>query len=436
MEEGWSEEYLEHIGHGIPKHSPEQLLTWLKRLGDPDLLFPQIHIAGTNGKGSTARCLASTLERAGLTCGLFTSPHLVTVRERFVIGKEMISPGEMDEACRLVREGVRPEGEVGKPSFFEFIFLLAMVHFARRGVDAAVIEVGVGGTRDATNVIRRKVLTVITPVGLDHTAYLGDTTEKIAAHKAGIIVRGVPVVSMQKDEVAARVIREEAGRRGAPLTEVDPGAVTELSYHEGMIDFSYTFRYDGFGRFSVPGNAPYQAENAACAAEGFMALMRQGLKEFAGLDGAALSGGLADAYWAGRMEEILPGVYVDGAHNEPGIRAFLDGVRCAAPRGRRVLLFSVKEIKDYRSMIRLLAGEMWDAVFVTGSGGLDAEGHTLAALFRLEGVERVQEASSVREGFEKALEAKRDGTLFICGSLYLAGEIRALAAGDAGQKDI
>ena len=427
MEQGWSESFVEAIGYGIPKHSSRQLRIWLERLGDPDLQFPQIHVAGTNGKGSVCRCLSSSLEKAGLKTGLFTSPHLVTVRERFVAGGEMISSRKMDEICAAVRECTAPEGDAGKPSYFEFIFLMAMVYFAREKVDAAVIEAGVGGRTDATNVIRRKVLTVITPVGRDHMAYLGETVAEIASHKAGIIQKGVPLVYASGNEEADRVIRDAAERAAVPFIEVHPEAVSDIELRKGMIDFSYAFRYDGRERLLVPGNAPYQARNAACAAECYMTLKRTGGPVFAGLTRKALAEGLRRACWPGRMEEILPDVYLDGAHNEHGIRGFLEAVRLHGPSRRRVLLFAVKDTKDSRGMVRLLSGEKWDAVFLTDGGdNTYTDAGILKGLFPEEGSGEVSVVPSFREAFERALDAKGDGLLFICGSLYLTGEIKEI----------
>ena len=311
-----AEQYLERIPSFAKKKSGmEDVRAFLELLGSPDRGMKIFHVAGTNGKGSVCAFLSSALKEAGLCCGAFTSPHLSDIRERFLIQGEMVSREAFDQAFETVYGAAGQWTAQGKPhpTYFEFLFYMGMVLFSRAGTEVLVLETGMGGLYDVTNVVERPLVSVITSVSIDHTAFLGHTAGEIAVHKAGIIKPGCPAVYDDSCPEAEAVILEMAEKKGSPAFPV--GCVPFRLEGETLV-----FQWDYLGKteeFTVGFSAPYQAENAALAVT---ALSVSGL----GIPAEAVRRGLRSARWPARMERLLPGVYLDGAHNEDGIRAFLE----------------------------------------------------------------------------------------------------------------
>ena len=428
--------YIEEIPKFSVKHSNEHTRLCLKRLGDPDRrIGAVIHVAGTNGKGSVCAFLDSALRRAGVKTALFTSPHLVRLNERIAVDGAAIS----DEAFLRVFSQVKEtavymeETGMGHPSYFEFLFLMAMVHFAACGCEAAVIETGLGGRLDATNSIVRPALSVITSISFDHMQYLGETIQEIASEKAGIIKPGVPCVYEAKRPEAASVIENAAAEKEAPCFGLAGEDCRITAQGEGTIDFSTAFRYDGRADFRIRSWAPYQVRNAALAVLALKVLREHnGLPEEKLPDGEAVRDGLLMMRWPARMEQIRPGVFLDGAHNEDGIRAFIEAA--GAIRGGRDahLLFAVVHDKNFAGMIRSLASEVpWADVTVTEVSGSRREScRHLQQLFIEAGQKNVKAVPDFREACRDLMARKGDGLLFICGSLYLAGEIETIKSDD------
>ena len=405
-------------------------LECLELLGRPDRkIGPVIHVAGTNGKGSVCMFLMHALRKAGVKTGIFTSPHLVRLNERIAIGTEQISDEDLSAAFERVRDisdTLEAEGRE-RPSYFEFLFLMAMVYFAAAGTEAVVLETGLGGRLDATNSIPDPVLTVITSVSRDHMRYLGDTISEIAAEKAGILKSGVPCVYDASDSVAARVISEKAGELSAPAYALRPEDVRIRASIKGVIDFSTAFRYDGLADFRIRSSALWQAHNAALAVLALETLKKTGGLPEDKLPGAReLHDALEEMSWPARMEEILPDVFLDGAHNEDAVRRFKETVIRIKGMRKAHLLFSVVADKDYSTMVRLLAedGLFEDVIAAQMRTGRALEGAEIARLFRENGYHRITVIPSLAEAFAEILRRKGDGIVFICGSLYLAGEIR------------
>ena len=422
---------IERRGYFSKQAASEHAEKCLERMGHPDKKPGLvIHVAGTNGKGSVCSFLASVLREAGVRTGLFTSPHLVRINERISIDGEPISD---EDFARVYEETSRAagrleDGDGGDIAYFEILFLMAMQYFSEREVGAAVIETGLGGTLDATNALASPTVTVITSIGLDHTGILGETVEEIAAEKAGIAKAGVPCVYSASDPKAAEVIRVRAEAAGASAYPLDPEDFRITALARGEIAFSTSFRYDGRADFSIRAAAPYQASNAALAAFVFYILRETGrFPEGIKVSGQQLADGLARMVWAARMEEIRPRVYLDGAHNPQGIAGFLEAARQISGGAACHLLFGVMKDKDYSSMIHLLAGGIpWKSVTVTAP----EEARVLvseeaAALFRREGLSDVKAEPVVGTALGEVLDRQGDGEyVMICGSLYLAGEIR------------
>lgn len=415
--------YIEEIPKFTTKNKLEHTRKCLDMLGSPDKNRKIIHVAGTNGKGSVCAFLSTMLEEGGYRCGLFTSPHLMKINERFQINEQMVSDEKFLEAFLKVKELSDRLVEQGDyhPTYFEFLFLMGMLIFEDEDVDIVVLETGLGGRLDATNSILNPLACVITSISLDHVEYLGDTIDKIAGEKAGIIKKGVPVVFDANNETAAAVIRRRAEELGCPAHEVRAESQKLLSYTPKGIGFTFDSAVYGTTELFVPFIAKYQMMNASLAVE-TMGVLR----ENHGIGKETLKKGLEHTRWQGRMETILPGVIVDGAHNEDGVAQFVETVRHFQEEFSITLLFATVSDKDYEDMIRRVCSGLKFANVVTTEiwGSRKQSSEELAELFRANGCGRVMAVPDSGEAFEKAYALKGDGLMFVVGSLYLAGEIK------------
>ncbi len=324
----------------------------LRALKNPERDFPALHVAGTNGKGSTCAFVASCLAAQGYKVGLYTSPHLERVNERIRINGEEISDALLGQRILEVLERYPEAALVPAPlTYFEFGTIVALWHFAREKVDVAVLETGLGGRLDATTAAR-PVVTAITPVSFDHMDYLGHTLAAIAAEKAGVIKPGVPVVSARQPPEVLAVLERVAREQGAPFKL--EGRDFRLEPEEGEV--AKTFVYRGM-RTAVPKLWPglrgaHQVQNAAVALACMELLENRGLK----ISQENVRAGLAAAEWPGRLEsfEGTPTVILDGAHNPHGVEALRRSLDELYP-GRKVhLVFGVLGDKDHRPMLRTL----------------------------------------------------------------------------------
>ena len=429
------EEIIEEIAE-IPKFTTKHPLAhtkdFLARLGNPQEQFKVIHVAGSNGKGSVCACIASVLQRSGKCTGLFTSPHLVDIEERFVIDGKKCTREEFVQAVENVHavvEQMEQEG-IPHPSYFEYLFAVGMVIFRQKQVEYAVLETGLGGRLDATNVVGHPLLTVITSISLEHTEILGDTIEQIAGEKAGILKPGTPIVYDTSDKTAAGVIEKRAEQLGCKMYPVYPEKIKILLNTGKKIDFSYESRYD-VTNVQIPFGASYQAQNAAIA---LMAV--NCLREKEEISSEAILEGLGKVQWKGRMQEVMEDIYFDGAHNADGIRCFLQAVG-EISSDSSILLFSMVKEKDYTNAIReLLQDGNWEQIFVTTIS--DARGipcNTLKQVFEREALAmkqniQITQIDNVGKAFAEAVKAKKKGQkLFCAGSLYLVGELEQIAGG-------
>lgn len=415
--------YIENIPKFTTKNKLEHTRKCLDLLGSPDKDRKIIHVAGTNGKGSVCAFLSSMLEQGGFRCGLFTSPHLVKINERFQINEVMISDQRFTEAFTEVKnlaDRLVEEGDY-HPTYFEFLFLMGMIVFKQEDVDYIVLETGLGGRLDATNSVLSPMACVITSISLDHVEYLGDTIEKIAGEKAGIMKKGVPVIFDGNRKEAAEVIKARAEELGCPWYEVKESRQKLLNYIPEGIRFLSASGVYGETELFVPFIARYQMMNAALALE-TMGVLR----EEHGLEKETLIKGIGGAKWQGRMETILPGVIVDGAHNEDGIARFVETVSYFQKEYPITLLFSTVADKEIPDMIKRVCKGLQFANVVTTEiwGSRKQSAKELAELFRLNGCSQVFVEPNPGKAFELAYEKKGDGLLFVAGSLYLAGEIK------------
>ena len=423
-----AENYINGIPRFSGKNSIEDTRIFLEHLGNPTKNCKVIHIAGTNGKGSVCAYLCSVFREAKISAGMFTSPHLVTMRERMSVDGRIATEEEFLDVFDFVMDRLSdlPQTLASvsyHPSFFEFLFFMAVVFFRRAGVEYIVLETGLGGRLDATDSVPDKTLCIITSIGYDHMEYLGDTLPEIAAEKAGIMRRGVPVVYPVIQTEVADKIEDCAVRTGARTVPVLPKAIKEIKIKNKTIDFSLQLNYYDYIGFTVSTSAPYQVENAALAVRALECL------EDKRITVPVMQAGIRKMVWEGRMEEVLPAVYLDGAHNIDGMRAFLDAVRLQPCGGKRKILFSVVKDKQYREVIGELAlSGLFDEI-----GVVALKSERALPLCELEKSFRqytgliCKAYDDLNTAFEElALYKDDEDRVYIVGSLYLVGEIKAL----------
>lgn len=430
-------DYILDVPRFTKKNVPEDTERFFDFLGRPGERAKIVHVAGTNGKGSVCAFVTSVLERAGISTGLFSSPHLVDIRERFRLNGEMISREAFASCLNRVMDSLELfRAEMGKaeyhPTFFELLFFMGMLWFSDQKAEAIVLETGMGGRLDATNVVRRPAVCVITRIGLDHMEYLGDTKEKIAAEKAGIIKPRVPVVFWDEDPSVSRVIVEKAKKIDAETIPVSEEEVGFFNFKNKTVDFSMRSGYYEYIRVCLHTPAVYQRQNAALAVRALEVLNGKLMQEPEAakrITREAIEEGLSAAHWSGRMEEVRPGVLIDGAHNEDGVHAFLESVRHDGCEGRRSLLFSV--VSDKR------AGRMAEQILESGlfSRIVAAPMKSGRSLTREQLDEIWMGQAELYDSPEKAFDTlirekgKKD-MVYAAGSLYLAGQLLACRKND------
>lgn len=410
--------YIHRVAWTGSRPGLERITELLDSLGNPQDGLRFIHVAGTNGKGSFCSMLDSVLRRAGYRVGLYTSPYIERFNERMAVDGEPISDSELSEITERVR--VFADKMADPPTEFELITAVAMVYFAAHGCELVVLEVGMGGRLDATNIIKTPILSVITGISLDHTAFLGDTVEAVAGEKAGIIKHGVPVLFGGNDKKAAAVIRARAAEQGSDYYEVDRSLVSNLrgDFDRNLFDFD---TYTDIKLSLIGSYQPYNAANVIRAVE---ILRSQGLKILED----DLRGGLETAKWKGRFELLCrePIFIIDGSHNPEGIAAAVESVRTCF-NGRKVYLLSgVMKDKDYLSMARELSAVACRAFTLRPDNPRSLDAADYAAAFNSVGVP-AEGFYDIRSATFAALDAARaDGVpLVALGSLYMYGDVKA-----------
>ena len=404
----------------------ERMRALFRLLGDPHLHVRSVHITGTKGKGSTAAMLASVLRQAGYRVGLFTSPHLVRVNERIQVDGAPISDAEL--AARMAEIAAAEAHLTDRPSFFEIGTALGFLHFAYRRCDVNVVEVGLGGRFDSTNVIE-PLVSIITSVGLDHMAQLGQTHEAIAFQKAGIIKRHVPVVSGVTEAGSAEVIASIAKDESAPLSIL--GRDFDFTYHPSKSGRPLsTIRVSRNDCASLPLGllGRHQAMNASMVAETVERLREAGLS----IPGKAVTAGLVKTVWPARIESVFhrPEIIVDTAHNGPSIAALVRTLAESVPvAGKKICLFAVSNDKPFAEMLSLLA-PAFDELFLTkyGNNPRCVPPERLAeAMAKIDPAKRVRVVPTASDALRAARdEANDDDLICITGSFFLAGELRPL----------
>lgn len=375
----------------------------LAAVGDPqnDLAF--IHIAGTNGKGSTAAFLREILKEAGIRAGMFTSPHLIDFTERIQVDGRQIPE---EDAARLGEMLLNLDLEV-HPTMFDYCLAMALLYFREQGCRLVILETGLGGRLDSTNVISAPLVSVITKIGYDHTEVLGDTLDKIAAEKAGILKPNTFMVSESQQQPAEKVLKDCCSKLGISYQFVEAEKIKAVDHG---------FSYEGKGSYRMRMLGMHQRENAMAAVFAAEALRIYGFE----ITDAQISQGIENATWNGRMELISkePYLLIDGAHNGHGVHALAESLKELYPDEKFRFIMGVLADKDYKQMVKEILPLAESVTTVTPDSGRALQGETLAEYIRSYGV-----FAENTEQMQEAFLQIRDKTVAF-GSLYFIGEIR------------
>ncbi|TAN41699.1 MAG: bifunctional folylpolyglutamate synthase/dihydrofolate synthase [Nitrospirae bacterium] len=398
----------------------------MSELGDPFADFKTVHVAGTNGKGSVSAMTASILQAHGFKVGLFTSPHLVSFTERIRINGKRITEEEVVSLTSEIRDGIAGLRTVlPEPTFFEFVTAMAFLYFKRNGVDWAVIETGMGGRLDATNLIMPAV-SVITKIGLDHKEFLGETIKDIAFEKAGIIKAGVPVVSASQPDDAAQVINAAALKNGSKLFIYGNDFSGDLwnSAIDG-IAFGYRNGASSLDGLRVRLAGEHQLENACLAVKAAMTALGEDIKY------SAVARGLNETRWAGRLEFIQgdPPMLIDGAHNPDAAESLSCFVGKHLAGKNIILVLGIMADKDIDGILKQLLPSATSTIFCAPNYGRAASAGSLAAKASQIGFSNTETASSVYAALQRAREISlrtEAPLILITGSFYTIGEAKEL----------
>jgi len=399
----------------------------LSLLGNPHKKIRTVHIAGTKGKGSTATMLARMLEANGYKVGLYTSPHVINLHERIAVNSDMISEQKMLALLNRAYAPVEKIAATDPPSFFEFMTALAFMHFADEKVDVAVIETGLGGRLDSTNVITPEIIG-ITSLSIDHQAQLGDNITSIAKEKAGVFKAGVPIVTVQQHPDAMRVLKTQADAVKAPLLvtgrDMDFSFRFETSREHGPHNrICLTTPTSKFEHLRVPLHGKHQAINCGLALAMLDKLKAKGYK----IDNEKAVAGLEKVSLIGRMEVIStnPRVIIDGAHNAASIEALMQAIGQSIPYDSMVVIFGCNEDKDVKGMLAQLQYGADKVVFTRSNSVKAMSPEKLAELYNEMCGKMCQCASSLGEALNLAKSAvSGEDLICITGSFYLIGQAK------------
>jgi len=409
-------EYIHNVKWQNVKPGLERIRTLLSALGNPEKSLKFVHVAGTNGKGSTSACIASVLQEAGYRTGLFISPYILRFNERMQVNGEHIPDGELIALTGRIRPFA--DSMADPPTEFEMITALAMQFFLDRQCDIVVLEVGMGGELDSTNIIETPELAVITAIGLDHVKELGPELTDIAKAKAGIIKRNGSVLIYGGEPEVEDVFTGTCAAQGAKLHKADFGRIKSIEYSLNGTKFSP----EPYGTVELPLIGAYQPKNALVAVTAAELLREKGYI----ISDNDIIKGISSVKWPGRFEILgrEPVFILDGAHNPQGIEAAAESIRRHFGGRKVVFLFGVSADKDIGTMIPFIAplAESFIAIKPDNPRSMDAG--KLAALLSSTGVP-VSAPGTVSEGVARALEtAGRDGIVCALGSLFISAPVR------------
>ncbi len=417
----------EHVRYNVTTFSLERMERLLSLVGDPHKKIKTAHIAGTKGKGSTATMLAKMLEANDLTVGLYTSPHLVHLHERIVVNSHMIREAEMLDLLNRIYAPVEKLSKTDPPTFFEIMTTLAFLYFVDREVDIGVIETGMGGRLDSTNVILPEVVG-ITSLSIDHKLQLGDTLDQIAMEKAGVFKKGVPAITVEQEPLAMNVLRAQATAIKAPLSvtgsDIDFSCRFETSREHGPhTRICLTTPTSRFEHLRVPLHGRHQAINCGLALALLDKLKCAGYE----IDNEKAATGLGEVRLAGRMEMICedPRIMIDGAHNAASIRALIHAIGQNIPYDSMVVIFGCNNDKDIKGMLMELQYGADKVIFTRSNSVKATPPQELADAYTELCGKMCQTASCLGEALQLARSAiGREDLICITGSFYLIGQAK------------
>ncbi len=406
--------------YGLQKFGIKLGLRNIERLCEvlsyPYRSYGSIHIGGTNGKGSTAAMLFEILKRSGYRVGMYTSPHLVSFRERIIVDNEPITEDEVCERTLYIMDMAKKAGVSERITFFEFVTAMAYHHFKEKEVDLAIFEVGMGGRLDATNVIS-PICSIITHVEMEHAIYLGDTIEKIAYEKAGIIKRGIPLFTAEKKKNILKYFEKTCKDKNSTLFSLGKDFFFEIH--------SDSFDYFGFNE-TLRGIKPslfgsHQFENASLATSVALYLKKTGYR----IENKTIKDGIANAKWQGRFEKVYlpPLLILDGAHNPSAMKALK---RALDDNGieKTKLIFGVMNDKDYKAMLSIILPIVEFAYFAPPNQQRSVDPAILSDIASQFGIGS-KTFSSVKDALKEALVfASADDIILVTGSLFTVGEVK------------
>jgi len=417
-----------HLRYNVDTFNLKRMQKLLSLVGSPHKKIDTVHIAGTKGKGSTATMLAKMLEANGYKVGLYTSPHVLDLHERITVNSKMITKVEMLRLLNRIYAPVEKMSVDGAPTFFEIMTALAFMHFTDMGTDIAVIETGLGGRLDSTNVIKPKVVG-ITSLSIDHHLQLGDSIDRIAMEKAGVFKKGIPIVTVQQEAEAMRVLRQQAAVVKAPISvtggDIDFSHRFETSPEHGPHNrICLTTPTSRFEHLRVPLHGIHQAINCGLALAMLDKLKASGFK----VDNDKVVKGLSNVKLAGRMEMVCedPRILIDAAHNAASIRALIHAIGQNIPYDSMVVIFGCNEDKDVKGMLRELQYGADKVIFTRSSSAKAMSPDELAEIYGLISGKMCQAAASLGEALRLAGSAVgKEDLICITGSFYLIGQAKA-----------
>jgi dihydrofolate synthase/folylpolyglutamate synthase len=416
-------EQIPGISYALSDYSLRHVEELLSRMGNPQLAAKTIHIAGTKGKGSVAVMIAQVLSASGYKTGLYTSPHLHNLRERISIDGSLISEAEFAAAMAEVKpfiESMKQDASFRQLTYFEALTALAFAYFQKKRVDFQVLEVGLGGRLDATNVVANPVVCIITSISLDHTQILGNTLEEIAREKAGIIKPGCWVVSSPQPEEAASVITEICREKKAKVVQVGKDVtwhkISGDLHQQSLVIKGRTSKY----QVSIPLLGDFQLENAATAVTALEILASEGFA----ISAADIAQGLAQVKWPGRFQILrqYPTVLVDGAHNVASMKRLVNNIKAYFAHKRIFLVFGTSCDKDILGIINELVPLSPQVIVTRASHSRAAAPPTLVAEFNKQGI-KPEIKETVAQAISRALSlAGKTDIICVTGSLFVVAE--------------
>lgn len=401
----------------------ESITTLLSYLGDPQDDLKVVHISGTNGKGSTLAFISTILKAAGYKVGRYISPTVICYEERIQVNEEYITNEALTRLTELVSHAVeRMEREKGySPTAFEIETAIAFLYYRECGCDIVVLECGMGGDTDATNVVKTTLVSVIASVSMDHMGFLGNTLGEIASHKAGIIKKGIPVVTTRQKPEAMESIRKKAYESGSALTVADAGKAYDIRSQDLRLHFSYNCTKGSYRDLETGLCGAYQIENALLAIEACEALKDLGYS----ISEEDIRRGLKDTVWIGRFTKIHddPVIIIDGAHNEAAALKLAETLEMYFTNRKLMYIMGVLKDKEYDRILDIMLPYASKVVTVTPPNPRALSAKDLADIISSRNVCAVP-AGSIKEAVIKAIDTATQDTAILCfGSLYYLGDI-------------